>query len=286
MPRPKRCRRIGAYPDFWSFAPEDAEEETKESVILQLDELETIRQIDYGRQTQEECAAAMGVSRATVTSIYEAARYKLAEAIICGKRIRIAGGAYRIEHPTVLGIQDKGEHTMRIAVPYENEKIEQHFGRAKQFKFYDVEDGTVQSSEVVDTVGEGHGALASFLHNAKADVVICGGIGAGAQTALAEAGITLVSGVKGSADEVVQQHLAGTLERSADEGKCTHRHQHQHGKDHAHGHGCGHEGHEGHGCGHGTHEGHEGHKGHGPHGGHGSHGGHGGHGPHGGHGAH
>ena len=271
MPRPKRCRRIGAYPDFWSFAPEDAEEETEESVILQLDELETIRQIDYGRQTQEECAAAMGVSRATVTSIYEAARYKLAEAIICGKRIRIAGGAYRIEHPTVLGIQDKGEHTMRIAVPYENEKIEQHFGRAKQFKFYDVEDGTVQTSEVVDTVGEGHGALASFLHNAKADVVICGGIGAGAQTALAEAGITLVSGVKGSADEVVQQHLAGTLERSADEGKCTHRHQHQHGKDHVHGHGCGHEGHEGHGCGHGTHEGHEGHKGHGPHGGHGAH---------------
>ena len=97
MPRPKRCRRICSYPDFWSFAPEDAEEETEESVVLLLDEFETIRQIDYGRKTQEECAAAMGVSRATVTSIYEAARYKLAEAIICGKRIRIAGGAYQIE---------------------------------------------------------------------------------------------------------------------------------------------------------------------------------------------
>lgn len=269
MPRPKRCRRIGVYPDFWSFAPEDAEEETAESVVLQLDELETIRQIDYGRQTQEECAAAMGVSRATVTSIYEAARYKLAEAIICGKRIRIAGGAYRIENPIVPEVQDKGEYMMRIAVPYENETIEQHFGRAKQFKFYDVENGTVQSSEVVDTVGEGHGALASFLHSAKADVVICGGIGAGAQTALAEAGIELVSGVKGNADECVTQHLAGTLERSADEGKCTHRHQHQHGKDHAHGHGCGHEEHEhGHGCGH---EGHGGHHAHGGHCGHHAH---------------
>ena len=263
MPRPKRCRRIGAYPDFWSFAPEDAEEETEESVVLQLDELETIRPIDYGRQTQEECAAAMGVSRATVTSIYEAARYKLAEAIICGKRIRIAGGAYRIEHPTVLGIQDKGEHTMRIAVPYENENIEQHFGRAKQFKFYDVEDATVQASEVVDTVGEGHGALASFLHTAKADVVICGGIGAGAQTALAEAGIELVSGVKGQADEVVQHHLAGTLVRDADGGKCRHRHQHgKHGE-----HGCGHGGHGE----HHAHEGHCGHHGHGSHEGHGAH---------------
>ena len=267
MPRPKRCRRIGVYPDFWSFAPEDAEEETEESVILQLDELETIRQIDYGRQTQEECAAAMGVSRATVTSIYEAARYKLAEAIICGKRIRIAGGAYRIEHPIVLGIQDKGEHTMRIAVPYTDGQIEQHFGRAKQFKFYDVT--TDVAEEIVDTVGEGHGALAAFLHTAQANLVICGGIGAGAQTALAEAGIQLVSGVKGDADEAVKQHLAGTLVPNADGGKCTHRHQHGHG--HEHGHGC---------CGHGTHEGHEGHKEHG------SHEGHKGHGPHGGHGEH
>ena len=114
MPRPKRCRRIGAYPDFWSFAPEDAEEETEESVILQLDELETIRQIDYGRQTQEECAAAMGVSRATVTSIYEAARYKLAEAIICGKRIRIAGGVYEIEEAAHIGSNIRQSSGFRI----------------------------------------------------------------------------------------------------------------------------------------------------------------------------
>ena len=247
MPRPKRCRRIGAYPDFWSFAPEDAEEETEESVVLQLDELETIRQIDYGRQTQEECAAAMGVSRATVTSIYEAARYKLAEAIICGKRIRIAGGAYRIEHSMELGIQDKGEDIMRIAVPYTEETVEQHFGRAKQFKFYDVADGAVQNSEIADTVGEGHGAIAGFLQAAQVDLVICGGIGAGAQAALVEAGIQLVSGVKDNADAAVQQHLAGTLVPRAGEGKCSHLH--QHGQGHEHGHGHGHE--HGHTCGHG-----------------------------------
>jgi len=261
MPRPKRCRRIGAYPDFWSFAPEDAEEETEESVVLQLDELETIRQIDYGRQTQEECAAAMGVSRATVTSIYEAARYKLAEAIICGKRIRIAGGVYEIEEAAMPRMKEKGEHTMRIAVPYTDGQIEQHFGRAKQFKFYDV--ATNVAEELVDTVGEGHGALAAFLHTAQADLVICGGIGAGAQTALAEAGIQLVSGVKGDADEAVKQHLAGTLVPNADGGKCTHRHQHAHGK---HGeHGCGHGDHHAHGE-HGGHCGH--HHAHGEHGAH------------------
>lgn len=270
MPRPKRCRRICGYPDYWSFAPEDAEEETAESVVLLLDEFETIRQIDYRRQTQEECAAAMGVSRATVTSIYEAARFKLAEAIICGKRIRIAGGAYRIDPLSTHGFQDKGEDVMRIAIPYENEMIEQHFGRAKQFKFYDV--GNEVTEEIVDAVGEGHGALASFLHTSQVDLVICGGIGAGAQTALAEAGIQLISGAVGSADEAVQQYRAGTLAASSGEGKCTHRHQHQHGKGHSCGHGHGTETHKccgGHGE-HSAHEGHEGHK-HGMRGGHGKH---------------
>ena len=252
MPRPKRCRRICGYPDFWSFAPEDTEAD--ETVVLMLDEFETIRCIDAQQMTQEECAAAMEVSRATVTGIYEAARFKIADAIIHGKRIRIAGGAYRIEHPTPLRIQDKGEYVMRIAVPYTDETVEQHFGRAKQFKFYDVADGAVQSAELADTVGEGHGALADFLHAAKVDLVICGGIGGGAQSALAEAGIELVSGVKGQADEVIQHHLAGTLVRNADGGKCRHRHQHgKHGE-----HGCGHGEHHAHG-GHGSHEGHGAH---------------------------
>ncbi|WP_315444438.1 DUF134 domain-containing protein [uncultured Selenomonas sp.] len=266
MPRPKRCRRICGYPDYWSFVPEDAEEESDDVVVLLLDEFETIRQIDHRRQTQEECAAAMGVSRATVTSIYESARFKIADALVCGKRIRIAGGAYRIEHSMELGIQDKGEDIMRIAVPYTEETVEQHFGRAKQFKFYDVADGAVQNSEIADMVGEGHGALADFLHAAKVDLVICGGIGGGAQSALAEAGIELVSGVKGQADEVVQHHLAGTLVRDADGGKCRHRHQHgKHGE-----HGCGHGGHGGHGE-HHAHGGHCGHHGHGSHEGHGAH---------------
>ena len=259
MPRPKRCRRICSYPDFWSFAPEDAEEEQDETVILGLDEFETIRQIDYCRRTQEECAAAMGVSRATVTGIYESARYKLADAIVCGKRIRIAGGVYEIEEAAMPRMKEKGEHTMRIAVPYTDGQIEQHFGRAKQFKFYDV--ATNVAEEIVDTVGEGHGALAAFLHTAQADLVICGGIGAGAQTALAEAGIQLVSGVKGDADEAVKQHLAGTLVANADGGKCKHRHQHgKHGE-----HGCGHGDHHAHGE-HGGHCGH--HHAHGEHGAH------------------
>ena len=58
---------------------------------------------------------------------------------------------------------------MRIAVTYENGQIFQHFGHTEQFKLYDVEDGKVTGSQVVDTNGQGHGALAGFLTQAKVD---------------------------------------------------------------------------------------------------------------------
>ena len=72
---------------------------------------------------------------------------------------------------------------MRIAVTYENGQIFQHFGHTEQFKVYDLEDNKIVNTQVVDTNGQGHGALAGFLNSTDIDVLICGGIGGGAQTA-------------------------------------------------------------------------------------------------------
>lgn len=80
---------------------------------------------------------------------------------------------------------------MRIAVTYENGNIFQHFGHTEQFKIYEVEGSEIKNSEVVDTNGSGHGALADFLKERKVDKLICGGIGGGAKAALAEVGIEL-----------------------------------------------------------------------------------------------
>lgn len=82
---------------------------------------------------------------------------------------------------------------MRIAVTYENGQIFQHFGHTEAFKIYDVEDGKVTHSEVVSTNGNGHGALAGVLHALNADVLICDGIGGGAQNALAAAGVNFMA---------------------------------------------------------------------------------------------
>ena len=131
---------------------------------------------------------------------------------------------------------------MRIAVCYEDGEVYQHFGHTEQFKLYDVEEGKIVGEQTVGTNGSGHGALAGFLKAAQADALICGGIGMGAQTALAEAGIKLYAGVSGSADAAAKALAEGTLAYDPD-AKCDH---HEH---HGEGHDCGHHHGEGHGCG-------------------------------------
>lgn len=140
---------------------------------------------------------------------------------------------------------------MKIAVTYENGQIFQHFGHTEEFKVYEVEDGKVVKSEVMGSNGSGHGALAGLLFNSGVDVLICGGIGGGAQNALAQAGIKLYGGVSGSADAAVEALLAGELDYNPNV-KCNH-HDHEHGEGHScgsheEGHSCGNHG-EGHSCG-------------------------------------
>ncbi len=127
---------------------------------------------------------------------------------------------------------------MKIAVTYENGKIFGHFGHTKQFKVYTAEEGKIVSSEVIDTNGSGHGALAGMLSSLDIDVLICGGIGGGAQMALSNAGIKLFGGVQGDADKAVEAFLENALEYDP-EAKCDH-HEHEHGEGHTCGeHGCG-----------------------------------------------
>lgn len=121
---------------------------------------------------------------------------------------------------------------MKIAVTYENDQVFQHFGRTEHFKVYEVENGAVTSSRVVGTNGKGHGALAGVLSEGGIDVLICGGIGMGAQIALGNVGITLIAGASGDADEAVRRYLAGSLVSTG--ANCDHHHED--------GHACGHGG--------------------------------------------
>lgn len=130
---------------------------------------------------------------------------------------------------------------MKIAVTYDNGEIFQHFGKTQHFKIYEIEDGKIISSEIVDTNGTGHGALAVFLKALRVKVLICGGIGAGAQNALADAKIELYGGVSGNADAAAEAYAKGELKYNP-EIKCDHHSEHHSGSDCGHGscseHGC------------------------------------------------
>ena len=126
---------------------------------------------------------------------------------------------------------------MIIAVTYQDGEIFQHFGHTEQFKLYDVEDGKVVKTEIMNSNGSGHGALAGLLSAENVDVLICGGIGGGAQNALTQAGIKFYGGVQGSADQAVVAYVCGKLDYDPD-AKCDH-HDHEHGEGHTCGeHGC------------------------------------------------
>jgi predicted Fe-Mo cluster-binding NifX family protein len=133
---------------------------------------------------------------------------------------------------------------MKVAVTYHNGTIFQHFGHSEQFKVYNTDNGKIVDSQVVDTNGQGHGALSEFLSKQGVQVLICGGIGAGAQNALAQAGIQVFGGVSGMADDAVHAYLAGNLKFNTDV-HCSH-----HDHEHSEGHSCGEHkcGEDKHGC--------------------------------------
>ena len=225
MPRPVKSRKVCYYPQIQAFHP-ISDDDNKDSIVLWIEEYETIRLIDKEGFSQEQCSAFMQIARTTVQRIYETARQKIATALVEGRPLRIEGGDYTICDGQNLDCghyacekyqyrqqynNKKGDYIMRIAVTYENEEIFQHFGHTEQFKIYDIENGAIIASQVVDTNGSGHGALAGVLTALNVDVLICGGIGGGAQMALAAAGIKLYGGVSGNADVTVAAFIQGKL---------------------------------------------------------------------------
>lgn len=267
MPRPCKRRRICAEPDYNWFGPLHPQEGNQvdglPAITITLDEFETIRLIDLEGLTQEQCAARMGVARTTAQAIYNSARSKVAECLVCQRWLHISGGDYELCDGTAIGCGQRHRHhccqgfladretdsrrkkEMKVAVTYEHGQIFQHFGHTEQFKVYEVKDGKVAGAQIVDASGSGHGALAGFLKEHQVDALICGGIGGGARMALAEAGIELYGGASGDADAAVDAFLGGSLTYDPDV-TCDH-HDHE-GHDCGGHHGGGHHG-SGHHCG-------------------------------------
>ena len=127
-----------------------------------------------------------------------------------------------------------------VCIDPETELIFEHFGHAEHFKLYVTEGEDTVSEEVIPAGGSGHEALSAFLSSRGVEVLICGGIGDGARTALDAAGITVYGGIRGYADAAVMALTRGVLAYNP-EPTCDH-HAHEEGGCHCHtdgGCGCG-----------------------------------------------
>lgn len=124
---------------------------------------------------------------------------------------------------------------MKIAVTYDNGQVFQHFGHTQQFKLYDIKDNKIAGTEILDSGDFGHESLTVLLRQKGVELLLCGGIGGGAQNALASVGIRHFGGCKGDADANVEAYLNDTLNYDPD-AKCS---DHEHHHHHEHGHSCG-----------------------------------------------
>jgi uncharacterized protein len=103
MPRP-HCRRfIGFVPNATYFKPAGIPLRELEEIVLTLDEVEALRLADLEGLYQEEAGERMKISRPTFARVVESARKKVAEALICGKALRLEGGPVESPDPPRMG---------------------------------------------------------------------------------------------------------------------------------------------------------------------------------------
>jgi len=103
MVRPKCCRRVCGVPDKNYFKPRGIPAAELEEVLLNLDEFEAIRLADYEHLYQEEAAAQMNISRQTFGRIIAEAHRKIADVLIDGKALKIAGGEVALNETNPCG---------------------------------------------------------------------------------------------------------------------------------------------------------------------------------------
>jgi len=110
MPRPCCLRHIGFTPNAGLFRPAGIPVCALEQVTLTLDEVEALRLADLNGLYQEQAAREMEISRPTFSRIIEAARRKVADALIYGKALRLEGGVVRMKEETEVPAEEGTGH--------------------------------------------------------------------------------------------------------------------------------------------------------------------------------
>lgn len=236
MPRPFKSRSIMEKPLSCKFYPEKIVNQG--SVILSLDEYEVIRNCDFERLSQENCATAMNISRTTVQRIYASARIKIAEALVLCKILEIEGGPVNLsdQNPFDNGslTNERGEISMKIAIGLDGLNVAGHFGQCNDFRLIQVVENKIISQEEIHDDVHVHQERPQFLKDKGVDVLIMNTMGKGAYNRLLALDIQCVFAENKSVDDALQAYLNKTLQTPLVGHECSGCGSHEHGHDHHH----------------------------------------------------
>lgn len=212
MARPLKLRSVQKKPYCARFQP--IKMSTDQTLLISLDEYETIRLIDYERLSQENCAKVMDVSRTTIQRIYAMARQKIAQAVVEGIAIEIEGGSIHLEQKKQKShLNDKGEFTMKLAIGVEGLNVAGHFGQCNDFRLYTIENNQVISFEDIHDETHVHHERPQFLKDLGVDTLIMNSMGKGAYNRLIALNIDCVAAENRSLDEAVLAFLNQSLDQ-------------------------------------------------------------------------
>jgi len=97
MARPQKSRKVCNPPKMQGFKPFGIAVCDTEHIVMQYDEYETIKLLNYEKLSQNAAAESMEISQPTLTRIYNSALVKIAQAFVEGKSIIIEGGNFEFE---------------------------------------------------------------------------------------------------------------------------------------------------------------------------------------------
>ena len=117
----------------------------------------------------------------------------------------------------------QNQNTKKIAIASEGPMVCDHFGHCEGFSIYTTEEGHIVSQEFLKNPGHQPGLLPNLLNDHGVQVVIAGGMGAGALDIFSEKGIEVITGARGQLDQTIAQYLDGKLLSS---GSVCQEHQH------------------------------------------------------------
>ncbi|MGI5835481.1 MAG: NifB/NifX family molybdenum-iron cluster-binding protein [Chloroflexota bacterium] len=108
---------------------------------------------------------------------------------------------------------------VRIAVSADSNNgmdslVSAHFGRCPYFVLVDVDNGSIVKVETVANPYYGNhqpGQVPAFINDQKTNVMLAGGMGAGAVSFFNQYGIEVATGASGTVREAVERYLGGSL---------------------------------------------------------------------------